>query len=305
MTNPDSDNNPGLTVFMDKYQSRVERTLRQLLPRKTSHPAELHEAMRYAVLEGGKRVRPLLVYASGHVVGADPEALDYAACAVELIHAYSLIHDDLPAMDDDDLRRGSPSCHRAYGEAQAILAGDALQALAFQFLARAPEHLVAPATCLHMVELLAQAAGSRGMVGGQAIDLAAVGRELNIAQLDDMHIRKTGAIIRESVRLGALCGTALQPDDMDRLDRFGKQIGLAFQIRDDVLNVTGHTQHLGKTAGSDRALNKPTYPAVLGLDAADERARDLHREALATLATFGSEADPLRGLCSYIVERNH
>ncbi len=290
---------------MDEYQSRVERALQRLLPRKTSHPAKLHEAMRYAVLEGGKRVRPLLVYASGHVVGADPEALDYAACAVELIHAYSLIHDDLPAMDDDDLRRGSPSCHRAYGEAQAILAGDALQALAFQSLARTPEHLVAPSTGLHMVELLAQAAGSRGMVGGQAIDLAAVGRELNIAQLDDMHIRKTGAIIRVSVRLGALCATDLQPNDMDRLDRFGKQIGLAFQIRDDVLNVTGHTQHLGKTAGSDRALNKPTYPAVLGLDAAEERARDLHREALATLATFGREADPLRWLCSYIVERNH
>ncbi|MEE8343435.1 MAG: farnesyl diphosphate synthase [Gammaproteobacteria bacterium] len=303
--NPDSDNNPGLTVFMDEHQARVERALQQRLPRDTIHPAELHEAMRYAVLNGGKRMRPLLVYASGHVVGANPEALDYPACAVELIHAYSLIHDDLPAMDDDDLRRGTPSCHRAYGEAQAILAGDALQALAFQVLARTPEHLFVPAISLRMVELLAQAAGSRGMVGGQAIDLAAVGQELNIAQLDDMHIHKTGAMIRASVRLGVLCAKTSRPDDMDRLDRFGKQIGLAFQIRDDVLNVTGSTQHLGKTTGSDRALKKPTYPAVLGVDAAAERTRDLHREALATLATFGSEADPLRRLCSYIVERNH
>ncbi len=290
---------------MDEYQARVERALQQLLPRDGIHPAELHEAMRYAVLTGGKRVRPLLVYASGHIVGANPEALDRPACAVELIHAYSLIHDDLPAMDDDDLRRGTLSCHRAYGEAQAILAGDALQALAFQVLAQAPEHLFVPATRLQMVELLAQAAGSRGMVGGQAIDLAAVGRELNIAQLDDMHIHKTGAMIRASVRLGVLCAKTSRPDDMDRLDRFGKQIGLAFQIRDDVLNVTGSTQHLGKTTGSDRALKKPTYPAVLGVDAAAERTRDLHREALATLATFGSEADPLRRLCSYIVERNH
>jgi len=289
---------------MGRYLARIETALERTLPKAKIHPAQLHEAMRYAVLNGGKRIRPLLVYASGHVVGADPEAMDYPACAVELIHAYSLIHDDLPAMDDDDLRRGKPSCHRAYGEAQGILAGDALQALAFQALTRAPSNLLPPAVGIKMVQTLARAAGSRGMVGGQAIDLAAVGQDLNIAQLNDMHIHKTGALIRASIQLGSLCAVAPSDDVLAQLDRFSKQIGLAFQIRDDVLNVTGDKDQLGKATGSDKALNKPTYPTVLGLEAAKDRAQELYGESVASLAAFGEEANPLRDLCSFIVERD-
>ncbi len=282
---------------------RVEAALDRFLPRDDIHPVRLHRAMRYAVLDGGKRVRPLLVYAAGHTCDAADDALDAAACAVELIHAYSLVHDDLPAMDDDDLRRGKPTCHRAFGEAEAILAGDALQALAFQVLARAPMEGVTDASRLKMLDLLARAAGSRGMVGGQSIDLASVGRELGIAELEDMHIHKTGALIRASVLLGAWCAGALDEASLDALDRYGKCIGLAFQVQDDILDVTGQTEDLGKTAGADRALNKPTYPALLGLAGARERARELHQAALDSLSGFDERAEPLRRLSAYIVER--
>ena len=285
------------------YQARAERALDQRLPAADLHPCALHQTMRYAVLGGGKRIRPVLVYLSGAAVGAAPEMLDGPACAVEFIHAYSLIHDDLPAMDDDDLRHGQPTCHKAFGEALAILAGDALQTLAFQVLGQDAAMVADPAIRLRMVSVLAQAAGSRGMAGGQAIDLAAVGQELSLAELENMHIHKTGALIRASVLLGALSQPSVDPGMLERLDRYAKCIGLAFQIRDDILDVIGDATTLGKTTGADRALNKPTYPALLGLEGAREHARVLHEEALASLQPLGPEAEPLRWLASYLVER--
>ncbi|HRD66466.1 MAG TPA: (2E,6E)-farnesyl diphosphate synthase [Candidatus Competibacter sp.] len=286
-----------------QYRARIEQALDKRLPAADLHPSDLHRAMRYAVLGGGKRIRPVLVYSAGAAVGAGLEPLDGPACAVEFVHAYSLIHDDLPAMDDDDLRHGQPTCHKAFGEALAILAGDALQALAFQVLSQDPAMASDPAVRLRMVGLLAQAAGSRGMVGGQAIDLAAVGQELTLAELENMHIHKTGALIRASVLLGALSQPGVEPATLERLDRYAKCIGLAFQIHDDILDVIGDAATLGKTTGADRALNKPTYPELLGLDGAREHARSLHREALASLEPLGSEAEPLRWIAGYIVER--
>ncbi|QQS55738.1 MAG: (2E,6E)-farnesyl diphosphate synthase [Candidatus Competibacteraceae bacterium] len=286
------------------YQSHANQALDQRLPAADLHPGDLHQAMRYAVLGGGKRIRPVLVYSAGAAVGAVLESLDGPACAVEFIHAYSLIHDDLPAMDNDELRHGRPTCHRVFGEALAILAGDALQALAFQVLAQDPAMIPDSAIRMRMLGLLAQAAGSRGLVGGQAIDLAAVGRDdLTLAELENMHIHKTGALIRASVLLGALSRPEVEPAVLERLDRYAKCIGLAFQIRDDILDVVGDTATLGKTQGADRVLNKPTYPALLGLDGAREHARALHQEALASLEPLGAEADPLRWLATYIVER--
>ena len=289
--------------LIKNYQDRAGRALDQRLPAAELHPADLHQAMRYAVLGGGKRIRPVLVYSAGAVVGAALEALDGPACAVEFIHAYSLIHDDLPAMDNDDLRHGRPSCHKAFGEALAILAGDALQALAFQVFGQDPAMVADPAIRLRMLDVLARAAGSRGMAGGQAIDLAAVGRNLTLAELENMHIHKTGALIRASVLLGALSQPAVDPAVLERLDRYAKCIGLAFQIRDDILDVIGDTATLGKNQGADRVLDKPTYPALLGLDGARDHARVLYEEALASLDSLGVEADPLRWIAGYIVER--
>lgn len=294
-----------LAESMRQWQKRVEQALDRRLPPAGIHPGRLHQAMRYAVLGGGKRVRPVLVYAAGGALGSDPTMLDVPACAVELIHAYSLVHDDLPAMDDDDLRRGKPTCHRAFDEATGILAGDALQALAFYILAHDAELAVDAVTRLHMIEDLARASGSRGMVGGQAIDLGAVGRSLNIAELEAMHIHKTGALIRTSVRLGALASGNASGEALSRLDRYAKCIGLAFQIRDDVLDVEGDTAVIGKQRGADITRNKPTYPALLGLAGAKERARELHEEAIASLADFDEAADPLRWISHYIVDRSH
>ena len=288
---------------INHYQNRASRALDRRLPAPDLHPSDLHQAMRYAVLGGGKRIRPVLVYATGAAVGAALDALDAPACAVECIHAYSLIHDDLPAMDNDDLRHGRPTCHKAFGEALAILAGDALQALAFQVLSQDSAMVADPAIRVKMLGLLAQAAGSRGMVGGQAIDLTAVGRELSLAELENMHIHKTGALIRASVLLGALSQPVIDPAVLDRLDRYAKCIGLAFQIRDDILDVVGDTATLGKPQGSDRVLDKPTYPALLGLEGAREHARALYEEALASLEPLGPETDPLRWIAAYIVER--
>jgi len=286
------------------YQDRATRALDHRLPAAELHPADLHQAMRYAVLGGGKRIRPTLVYAAGAAVGATLEALDGPACAVELIHAYSLIHDDLPAMDNDELRHGQPTCHKAFGEALAILAGDALQALAFQVLSQDVAMVADPAIRLRMAGILAQAAGSRGMAGGQAIDLAAVGRDdLSLAELENMHIHKTGALIRASVLLGALSQPAVEPVALERLDRYAKCIGLAFQIRDDILDVIGDTATLGKAQGADRALGKPTYPALLGLDGARIHARALYDEALTSLAPLSAEAEPLRWIAGYIIDR--
>lgn len=281
-----------LDSYRTHCQARLATALDALLPRAGVQPARLHEAMRYAVLGGGKRIRPLLVYATGKALGVAPELLDRPACAIEFIHAYSLIHDDLPAMDDDDLRRGRPTCHRAFDEATAILAGDALQTLAFQTLAEAAE--LEPIVRVAMTERLARASGSRGMVGGQALDLEAEGKALDIALLEHIHIHKTGALIRAAVQLGFLACETLDPERADRLDRYAKCIGLAFQIQDDVLDVEGDTTQIGKTAGRDQALDKATYPALIGLTAAKEMATELTAEALAAIAIFPADADPLR-----------
>jgi len=293
-----------LDTFLADCQQRVETALQRFLPDTDTLPTHLHEAMRYSVLDGGKRIRPVLVYAAGHALGANQQRLDVAACAVECIHAYSLIHDDLPAMDDDDLRRGKPSCHKAFGEAEAVLAGDALQTQAFYLLAHADMGDIRAERRLEMVERLALASGSRGMVGGQAIDLAAVGKTLDIAQLEDMHIHKTGMLIRAAVLLGALCADQVNETTQHALDHYGKAIGLAFQVQDDILDITGNTEQLGKQSGADQARDKPTYPALLGLTGARERAQDLHQTALEALAGLDERADPLRWISRYIVERS-
>jgi farnesyl diphosphate synthase len=259
--------------------------------------------MRYAVFGGGKRLRPGLVYTTGIAVGAELVCLDLPAMAVELIHAYSLVHDDLPAMDDDGLRHSKPTCHIAFDEATALLAGDALQSLAFQLLSQVSSAVQADALRLKMVTMLAQAAGSRGMAGGQAIDLEAVGKELTLAELENMHIHKTGALIRASVLLGATCQPDLASSTLQKLDHYAKCIGLAFQICDDILDVTADTQILGKQQGADKALNKPTYPALLGLQGAKQHAQTLVESALDSLTSFGVEMDTLRWIASYIVER--
>ncbi|MBS0556450.1 MAG: (2E,6E)-farnesyl diphosphate synthase [Proteobacteria bacterium] len=281
--------------------ARADVALARALPPETQEPAPLHRAMRYAVLGGGKRLRPVLVYATGSALGAPLEALDAAACAVEVIHAYSLVHDDLPAMDDDDLRRGRPTCHVAFGEAMAILAGDALQALAFEILAADKAHL--DATHVDMLRTLAAACGAQGMAGGQALDLAAVGKSLTVDALDRMHEHKTGALIRASVRLGALAAGCADATTLAALDAYGHAIGLAFQIRDDILDVEGDSATIGKTPGKDAANAKPTYPAILGMDASRARLAQLTHEAIDALAPLGECTDGLAELAHYVAER--
>lgn len=299
-----SSHSSALEEQLASVQARTEQILGHWLPAADLAPQRLHQAMRYAVLDGGKRVRPFLTYAAGQALEVPREQLDGPACAVELIHAYSLVHDDLPAMDDDDLRRGKPTCHRAFDEATAILAGDAIQALAFQILAHDPQIQVDAQRRLQMIDRLALAAGSRGMAGGQAIDLAAVGDELDLPALELMHIHKTGALIRASVLLGALSSAEVGEAQLGQLDHYAKCIGLAFQIQDDILDVEGDTQTLGKAQGADLALNKPTYPALLGLEGAKQRAQELYQEALASLGDFDASADPLRWMAEYIVSRD-
>ncbi|MCC6611500.1 MAG: polyprenyl synthetase family protein [Burkholderiales bacterium] len=286
---------------MTTVQARVEAALERALPPREQPPQRLHEAMRYAVLGAGKRVRPLLAFAAGEAAGAAPEDLDTVACAVELIHAYSLVHDDLPCMDDDTLRRGRPTVHVEFDEATALLAGDALQSAAFELVASGTAAGDRGAR-LEMVRLLAQAAGSRGMAGGQAIDLTAVGRTLTLPELEFMHILKTGALIRASVTLGARCG-ALAAAELDRLDHYAKLIGLAFQVVDDVLDADASTVTLGKTAGKDAAQGKPTYVSVLGVERARELAEELRREAHEALDGFAERARRLRELADFIVLR--
>ena len=275
--------------------------LARVLPREDVPPADLHRAMRYAVLGGGKRLRPVLVHVTGQALGAAPDRLDNAAAAVEIIHAYSLVHDDLPAMDDDDLRRGRPTCHVAFGEAMAILAGDALQALAFEILAADKAH--DPRIHVEMLRTLAAACGANGMAGGQAFDLAAVGHGLTPEQLERMHVYKTGALIRTSVRLGALAAGCEDESVLAALDRYGHGIGLAFQIRDDILDVESDSATLGKTAGKDVANAKPTYPTVLGMDASRTRLAQLTDEAIAALTPLGTAAGELVALARYVAER--
>ncbi|NEV60718.1 (2E,6E)-farnesyl diphosphate synthase [Thiorhodococcus minor] len=290
-------------AFRTRCLARTESTLDEILPPVSVQPSRLHEAMRYTVLASGKRIRPLLAYAAGEAMGVENDALDRPAASVELIHAYSLIHDDLPAMDDDDLRRGRPTCHRAFDEATAILAGDALQTLAFQILAEAPG--LRAESRIRMVETLSRASGSRGMVGGQAMDLEAEGTPLDVAMLENIHIHKTGALIRASVQMGIRARGDVVPDHAERLDHFAKCLGLAFQIKDDILDVEGDTSEIGKTAGRDLELNKATYPAIVGLTEAKEMAKRLTDEAHAALEVFGGAADPLRWVANALLERKH
>lgn len=283
------------------WAARTEATLDQALPSPDQAPGRLHAAMRHAVLGGGKRMRPLLVYAAGAVSGAPEAMLDAPAAAVELIHAYSLVHDDLPAMDDDDLRRGRPTVHVAFDEATAILAGDALQTRAFEVLAQAPADADIR---LAWVQALAGASGVAGMCGGQALDIDATGRQQSLEELARMHAWKTGALIRAAVRLGALAGRAA-PDVVERLDGFASSLGLAFQIRDDILDVEGSSEQLGKTAGKDAAQSKSTYPALLGMDGAKARLNELDASMREALSPFGEAADALRALGELAVRRDH
>jgi geranylgeranyl pyrophosphate synthase len=285
------------------YSARADAALARILPGEDQSPQELHRAMRYAVLGGGKRLRPVLVYSSGSALGAALDALDASACAVEIIHAYSLVHDDLPAMDDDALRRGRPTCHVAFGEAMAILAGDALQALAFEVLAADKTLRGDPGTHVEMLRTLAAACGSHGMAGGQALDLNAVGRHLAAEELERMHVHKTGALIRASVRLGALAAGCHDAALLAALDRYGHCVGLAFQIRDDIIDVEGDSATLGKTAGKDAANAKPTYPAILGMPASRAKLDELTQAAIDALQPFGARMSELIALAHYIAER--
>lgn len=301
---------PDFQGWISGHQHRIEEVLQQLLPQPRIMPQRLHEAMRYSVMNGGKRVRPLLAFAAGELINADIERVSIAAAAVELIHAYSLVHDDMPCMDDDVLRRGKPTCHVEFDEATALLVGDALQSLAFQLLS---EHRLTddPARQLEMVKLLAIASGSRGMAGGQAIDLASVGKQLTLPELEQMHIHKTGALIRAAILLGAHCGSdkkggqAMTDAQFAALDRHSKCIGLAFQVVDDVLDIEADTATLGKTAGKDADNDKPTYVTLLGVRESKQMAAELHREALDALEGFGDAARRLRELADFIVLRKY
>src|SRR5262245_45741226 len=301
-------NNPTVKIiesdfqaWMGDIQARIESALGRMLPPAHTAPARLHQAMRYATLEGGKRVRPLLVFAAGEVAAAALERLEAAACAVELIHAYSLVHDDLPCMDDDVLRRGKPTVHVEFDQATALLVGDALQSLAFQLPADQPL-ADEPAAQLEMVKTLAIAAGSRGMAGGQQIDLESTGKVLTLPELEVMHIHKTGALIRAAVTLGAACGR-VDASQKSSLDRYGKAMGLAFQVVDDVLDYDASTSTLGKTAGKDSRQGKPTYVSTLGLARARELAGELRSEALAALESLGGRARRLAQLADFVVLR--
>ena len=287
--------------WMHDVQARVESALARRLPSPDAIPARLHQAMRYACLGGGKRVRPLLAFAAGDLTQSPVERLEIAACAVELIHAYSLVHDDLPCMDDDVLRRGRPTCHVEYDEATALLVGDSLQPLALELLTR--DELGSAERRIEMVRLLAHASGSFGMAGGQAIDLASVGHSLDQPELELMHALKTGALIRAAVMLGALCGNVLTTESREALDRFAKRAGLLFQVVDDILDCTASTATLGKTAGKDAAAEKPTYVSLMGLDRARDFAESLRSEAIDALSPFGEHSRRLIELTNFITHR--
>jgi len=293
-----------LNSFLARVRTRVDSALEQRLPAATFTPATLHRAMRYATLGGGKRLRAALVFASGEALGAPEAMLDIPACALELVHAYSLVHDDLPAMDNDDLRRGHPTVHKAFDEATAILAGDALHTLAFELLATDPALAIRPAVRLEMMGMLARASGSLGMAGGQAIDLAAVGHTLSLPELENMHAWKTGALIRAAVALGALTADA-DAAIRQQLDEYARHAGLAFQIMDDILDVEGDTETLGKPQGSDQQRDKPTYPALLGLEPARALARNHHAAALESLAPLGDNGQLLREIADFVIARTH
>ncbi|WP_116812227.1 polyprenyl synthetase family protein [Steroidobacter cummioxidans] len=305
---PAAGRHPDFAPQLKQWQVRVERELSARLPAVETQPSRLHEAIRYSVLSGGKRVRPALVYATGTAIGLPESMLDGAACAVELIHAYSLVHDDLPAMDDDDLRRGRPTCHKAYDEATAILVGDSLQCLAFELLAEGPGLPTDSSVRLELVRLLAIASGTSGMAGGQALDLAAIGRKLSLAEVEEMHVRKTGALIHVCVMMAAACAPHL-PDHIARaLDEYARATGLAFQIQDDLLDVEGDVAVIGKATGADRAHDKPTYPSVAGIEPAHERVQELHTRALSALAKLdaaGLQSAPLAAMSDWLVLRKY
>lgn len=289
---------------LQSIQERMDQVLDQYLPGSNIQPEQLHASIRYSSLGAGKRVRPFLVYATGEALGIAQERLDVPAAAVEMIHVYSLIHDDLPAMDDDDLRRGKPTNHKAFDEATAILAGDALQARAFQILATEKAFAIDPEKRLQIIDILAEASGSIGMVGGQAIDLAAVGGLLTEQELENMHLKKTGALIRASVLMAAHCSSDVTDKQLTALEQFARSIGLAFQVQDDILDIESDTQTLGKTQGSDIAADKPTYPSILGLEQAKQKLQGLYDDAISALACFDERADMLRALAKFIVSRN-
>jgi farnesyl diphosphate synthase len=293
-----------LPQALERWRLRVERELDAWLPAVTVVPQQLHAAQRYSVLGPGKRIRPALVYATAEALGVALERVDAAACAVELIHCYSLVHDDLPAMDDDDLRRGRPTCHRQFDEATAILAGDSLQVLAFKLLAAHPGLGNDALTRVGIIELLAEASGTAGMAGGQALDLAAEGRPQSIAEIEQTHRLKTGALIRASVLMGALCSPHLRADQLDALGRFGAHVGLAFQIQDDILDVEGDVAVIGKAPGSDQARGMPTYPAVAGLPAARARVRELHETATRLLKAHDWDSGSLAALSDWLLSRS-
>jgi geranylgeranyl pyrophosphate synthase len=290
---------------LETWRLRMENALAARLPDSDAVPARLHGAMRYSVLGGGKRIRPALVFATARALGLSEDDVEAAACAIELVHVYSLVHDDLPAMDDDDMRRGRPTCHIAYDEATALLVGDALQPLAFQLLARDPKLPESPLVRLRLIDLLAQAIGTFGMAGGQAIDLAVQGMKLDINQVEDMHARKTGAVIRASVLMAAECAPGLDPSLYTALTRFANAVGLAFQIQDDLLDVTGDASMLGKATGADSERAKPTHPAIIGISASQQRVRLLHNQAIHALVPFGERADSLRSLANWLLSRQY
>ena len=294
---------PGFAARVAAAQARIERVLDEILRLPDPGTERLRDAMRYSALGAGKRLRPTLVYLTGESFGAPLERLDAPAAAVELIHVYSLVHDDLPAMDDDDLRRGRPTCHRAFDEGTAVLVGDALQALAFSVLAHEPMAGTSAETRLEMIRVLSRAIGTGGMAGGQAVDLEAVGSFLAVGEIENMHRRKTGELIQASVLLGALAAGVEDERELGALRRFGAEIGLAFQIQDDILDVEGDPKLLGKSTGADAALSKPTYPSIAGLPAARARARELRDAAIAALAPFGARAGALAELAHFVVSR--
>ncbi|MHB9799243.1 (2E,6E)-farnesyl diphosphate synthase [Pseudomonas sp. MT3] len=294
-----------IAAYQARCTARVDAALEKLFVAPREELTRIYAAMRYSVVNGGKRVRPLLAYAACEALGGEAERADGAACAVELIHAYSLVHDDLPAMDDDDLRRGQPTTHIAFDEACAILAGDGLQTLAFEVIGNAELNPQEAQIRLDMLMILTRASGSAGMVGGQAIDLESVGRMIDQAALETMHRHKTGALIEASVQLGALASGRATTEALEALRRYAEAVGLAFQVQDDILDVESDTATLGKTQGKDQAHDKPTYPALLGLDAAKAYALALRDQALAALEGFGDNAEPLRALARYIVERRN
>jgi geranylgeranyl pyrophosphate synthase len=292
-------------VQLEAWRVRMESALAARLPDSSAVPARLHGAMRYSVLGGGKRIRPALLFATARALGLAEDEVEAAACAIELVHVYSLVHDDLPAMDDDNLRRGRPTCHKAYDEATALLVGDALQPLAFQLLATDPKLPASPAIRLRLIDMLAQAIGTFGMAGGQAIDLAVQGMRLDIGQVEDMHARKTGAVIRASVLMAAECAPPLDPALYAALTTFATAVGLAFQIQDDLLDVTGDVSTLGKATGADSERAKPTHPAVIGIPASQQRVRHLHNQAINALMPFGDRAQSLRSLAHWLLSRQY